>query len=238
MIQSFSSRMNKKDGLNVLSALGIQAEHFRCVPELVSADAMKSTIGYKPSDLIDRFHFTYKSPVDHPEEAWTLQQMINVGLKFEDVCKAGMTCETQWLELKSTVAPLALPKLEREFGATPDAISRCLVPKEITAQIGAHALAQKQQQEQQRLYQAILAEATRNQAPVQQQHQYQQQGQQFPQGQMRQSPYFQQQQAGYEKPAPVQIRQQQQQPVVASTSASRPGPVSLNSMFPTVTQKK
>jgi hypothetical protein len=60
MIQSFSSRMNKKDGLNVLSALGIQAEHFRCVPELVSADVMKSAIGYKPSDLIDRFHFTYK----------------------------------------------------------------------------------------------------------------------------------------------------------------------------------
>jgi hypothetical protein len=233
MIQSFSSRMNKKDGLNVLSALGIQAEHFRCVPELVSADAMKSAIGYKPSDLIDRFHFTYRSPVDHPDEAWTLQEMINVGLKFEDVCKAGMTCETQWNELKSTVAPLSLPKLEREFGATPDAVSRCLVPKEITAQIGAHALAQKQQQEQQRLYQTILAEATRNQ---QQSDLRQQQQQYFPPQSQQQSDLRQHQQREQqyiEKPAPIQMQQQRQGPAVM-----RPGPVSFGAMFPTVTQKK
>jgi hypothetical protein len=152
--------------------------------------------------------------------------MINVGLKFEDVCKAGMTCETQWNELKSTVAPLSLPKLEREFGATPDAISRCLVPKEVTTQIGAHALAQKQQQEQQRLYQAILAEATRNQ----QQSDLRQQQYLPPQNQQQQ--YQQREQQYVEKPAPIQMQQRQ------GPAVMRPGPVSFGAMFPTITQKK
>lgn len=148
MMDAFSSRMNQKDGLNVLSALGIQAEHFRCVPDLVMADAMKKKIGYKPSDLVDRFHFQYKSPVTHPDEAWTLQEMIDAGLTFEDVRRAGLQCEVQWKELKQTVAPLSLSRLEKQFGITPELVQLHLVPEAVTAQMANGYLNFKEQQEQ------------------------------------------------------------------------------------------
>lgn len=137
MIDAFPSRMNMKDGMTVMSLLGIQAEHFRCVPDLVSADVMAKKIGYKASDLVDRFDLKYKSPVTDGGDAWTLQELVDNGLTLADMQRAGLECEVQWDELKQTVAPLHLPQLAQRFGATPEAIASQLVSANVTKQLSA-----------------------------------------------------------------------------------------------------
>lgn len=241
MIDAFSSRMNAKEGLDVLSALGIQAEHFRCVPELVMADLMRKKIGYKPSDLVDRFHFQYKSPVTHPEEAWTLQEMIDAGLTFEDVMRAGMQCEVQWNELKQTAAPLVLPRLEKQFGITPELVKNQLIPEAVSAQManGIVNVQRFREQEQQRLReqeqerarnQYVMAEIVRHhQAPspyAQQQQQQQQQQPHVPQQQQqRQQPQGQ-----------GQNRFQEGNPV--AMAAARRNPAAFADMIPVLVQNK
>lgn len=239
MIDAFSSRMNAREGLDVLSALGIQAEHFRCVPDLVMADVMKKRIGYKPSDLVDRFHFQYKSPVTQPEEAWTLQEMVNAGLTFEDVRRAGMQCEVQWNELKQTAAPLALPRLEREFGISQELIKSQLIPEAISAQMAtgfltAQRIREQQQQQEQRQREAeqerarnqyVMAEILRHHAPVSTQAQQQQQRQPQHQNQNHQQQQQQQQSRFYEA-SPTAI------------AAARQNPIAFASMIPVVVQNK
>lgn len=121
MCDAFSSRMNKQDGLNVLTGLGMHEGHFRSVPEMAQLNIVQKVLGYKPKDMIERFGYVYRSPVT--EGGWTLPELLMVGLKLPDVMRAGLRFDVQWNELKSTAAT---QQQWEQFGETPEIVASLL----------------------------------------------------------------------------------------------------------------
>lgn len=109
MCDAFSSRLNKKDGLAALYALGMSVDHFTMVPQYTQETVMRERLGYDPSWLL-KFGYRF-DPNKH-----TLGQLVGLGLTMPMVMNAGLRTKSQWEHLKRTGA--SRNELEK-FGCTP-----------------------------------------------------------------------------------------------------------------------
>lgn len=100
MCDAFSSRMNRKEGLDVLYFLRIDAEHFRQCPDMVQVPVIKQKLGYVGAALRN-YGFAF-----HPgPDMWTLPQMLEAGMTFSDAVAAGMTRKSDWARVRATGTP-------------------------------------------------------------------------------------------------------------------------------------
>ena len=112
LCEAFHTRMNKESGLDVLSNLGLQAEHFRACPAQTQIGAIQHYLGYEPRrDLVDRFGYRY-----YENDAWTIPQLVGVGLTMQDLVDTGLTLKSQWEKLVDTAT--SPEQVVKEFKAT------------------------------------------------------------------------------------------------------------------------
>ena len=111
MCDAFSSRLNKKDGLAALYALGMSVDHFTVVPQYVQEPVMREKLGYEPSWLL-KFGYRF-DPNKH-----TLTQLVGLGLTMPLVMNAGLRTRSQWEYLKRTPGGASRNDLAK-FGCTP-----------------------------------------------------------------------------------------------------------------------
>ncbi len=110
MCDAFPSRMNAKDGSQVLCALGVTDEFFRDVPDMMNIPLLQTRLGYTPEWLPAMFGYRFTPG------KWTLPQMNYVGLSMPLVMQSGMTYQSEWAALKQSATS------ERDlqnFGWTP-----------------------------------------------------------------------------------------------------------------------
>jgi hypothetical protein len=131
MCDAFSSRMNQREGMDVLYYLGVAAEHIRALPQLMPVEVLRDKLGYKP-EMLQTLGFSYEEAAN----VWTIPDMIRVGLTMPLVMKAGLCTRSGWDRLKAT-ASTHLQLLA--FGATPDV-------EAILDMVSPPAVAQQQQQ--------------------------------------------------------------------------------------------
>lgn len=100
MCDAFSSRMNRKEGLDVLYFLRIDAEHFRQCPDMVQVPVIKQKLGYVGAALRN-YGFAFRPGPD----MWTLPEMLEAGMTFSDAVAAGMTRKSDWARVRVTGTP-------------------------------------------------------------------------------------------------------------------------------------
>jgi len=106
MCEAFGSRMNKKDGLRVLCALGMSPDHFAKVPQYVQEPVLREKLGYEPSWLLS-LGYAFEPNKD------TLPQLLQLGMSMPLVMKAGLRTKSQWEFLKNTAIT---PQQIAQFG--------------------------------------------------------------------------------------------------------------------------
>jgi hypothetical protein len=124
MCDAFSSRLNKKDGLAVLYALGMSVDHFTMVPQYTQEEVMREKLGYDPSWLL-KFGYRF-DPNKH-----TLTQLVGLGLTMPMVMNAGLRTKSQWEHLKRTGA--SRNELAK-FGCTPQLEAELLLDMPVNQQ--------------------------------------------------------------------------------------------------------
>jgi transposase len=127
MCDAFSSRMNEREGMDVLYYLGVAAEHIRLMP----METLRSRLGYRP-EMLEILGYRFA-----PSGAWTIADMIGVGLTMPLVIKAGMQTAADWERLKAASAPVTLQMLQA-FGVTPELeaslVTRADLPSAVAVQ--------------------------------------------------------------------------------------------------------
>lgn len=98
MCDAFSSRMNSTEGMDVLYHLGISAEHFRLLPQYVQVDVLRKKLGYE-ARMLPQLGYTFTAG------AWTLPQMLSVGLTMPLVTQCGLQFRNDWEQLKAGATP-------------------------------------------------------------------------------------------------------------------------------------
>jgi hypothetical protein len=112
MCNAFGSRMNRAEGMNVLYYLGMTDEFITALPQLSQVETMKSRLGFTPDALVKQLGYSFKPG----PRAWTLPQMLDVGLTMPMVMEQGMRTLQEWQELKATART---NDDLRRFGVTP-----------------------------------------------------------------------------------------------------------------------
>lgn len=136
LCDAFSARLNHKDGLAVLYALGISVDHFTMVPQYVQETVMRERLGYDPSWLL-KFGYRFE-PNKH-----TLAQLVGLGLTMPMVMDAGMRTKSQWEYLKRTSG--ATRNDVAKFGCTPQLEAELLLDLPLDQQQQQQYYGQQQQ---------------------------------------------------------------------------------------------
>jgi hypothetical protein len=132
MCDAFGDRLNDKEGIDVLCALGMHQDHFRRLPEYAQVGIAQSRLGYVPMDMVKRFGYVYHSPLT--EDGWTLPELASVGITFPIAVQGGLQHQTQWEELKQTATD---QRQIIQFGATAERLNK-LLPSLYSQQLAVH----------------------------------------------------------------------------------------------------
>jgi len=138
MCDAFASRLNHREGFNVLYNLGISADHFFMCPELVQPVVLNQRVGYT-GEWLKGLGYTFKPGV------YTIPQMLSVGMSMPFLLECGLNEKQDWENLKATCQS---PQQLSDFGYSQQ-LENQLIDSRIRIQ------QQQQQQQFQMPYQSM-----------------------------------------------------------------------------------
>jgi len=120
-LTAFEDVQNKSRVLDVLRALGTNANHFRVYPGRLPFDEVAAHAGLQRSDLYSEFGLFFPEGASlqcYGDDEWGAEDCVKLGLKMDDLMDFGLQYVEQYEDLFSRVSDAKAKVLEKQLGTT------------------------------------------------------------------------------------------------------------------------